>query len=319
MLTRRPAPRSARSRSIARVAAFTLIELLVVISIIALLVAILLPVLKTAREGARAAICGSNLRQIAGSAAGVYVADNSGLILPCLGWKPTRTVYLGTRGLGLEPHLNSNYASGAEPTLTTQNGWGVMGIEMIDESDPIGRSPTVVPNDFGGIFYCPGNKAIGGRWRASIYNLGPSEPDYTMNAWVSSSAMRTPGDYANSCYVTQTRVELAKSPSNKILFVETHNSFIWGASWGWTNVIPFWPSWVSQDVLISAPILRWDYGGAAGAAISYPRHVQAFNASFIDGHVQLIHDNGAMNSPWRAPSTPEDLATMYGYFDVTRP
>ncbi len=43
---------------------FTLIELLVVISIIALLIGILLPALSSARASSRAAVCGSNLRQI---------------------------------------------------------------------------------------------------------------------------------------------------------------------------------------------------------------------------------------------------------------
>ncbi len=46
------------------VPAFTLIEVLVVVAIIALLVAILLPSLQSAREQAKAASCGSNLRQV---------------------------------------------------------------------------------------------------------------------------------------------------------------------------------------------------------------------------------------------------------------
>ncbi len=44
--------------------AFTLIELLVVVGIIALLLALLLPALAAAREGARATVCRSNLKQV---------------------------------------------------------------------------------------------------------------------------------------------------------------------------------------------------------------------------------------------------------------
>jgi len=58
---------------------FTLIELLVVISIIALLIGILLPVLGTARETARSAVCKSNLRQV-GIANATYAADFEGWI-----------------------------------------------------------------------------------------------------------------------------------------------------------------------------------------------------------------------------------------------
>ncbi|MEX0653456.1 MAG: type II secretion system protein [Phycisphaeraceae bacterium] len=57
--------------------AFTLIELLVVIAIVALLIAILLPALRTARETAWRAVCGSNLRQI-GIMYHLYAADNRG-------------------------------------------------------------------------------------------------------------------------------------------------------------------------------------------------------------------------------------------------
>jgi prepilin-type N-terminal cleavage/methylation domain-containing protein len=59
--------------------AFTLVELLVVIAIIAVLAALLLPVLASAKERGRRAICLSNLRQL-GLAIHGYAADNDGKI-----------------------------------------------------------------------------------------------------------------------------------------------------------------------------------------------------------------------------------------------
>ncbi len=60
---------------------FTLIELLVVIAIIALLVAILVPMLSTARELGRKAVCATNLHAM-GLGVGMYAQDNQEAIIP---------------------------------------------------------------------------------------------------------------------------------------------------------------------------------------------------------------------------------------------
>jgi prepilin-type N-terminal cleavage/methylation domain-containing protein len=61
--------------------AFTLIELLVVIAIIALLMAILVPVLRNARNQTKAVVCQTNLKQW-GSILNLYIEDNQSCF-PC--------------------------------------------------------------------------------------------------------------------------------------------------------------------------------------------------------------------------------------------
>jgi prepilin-type N-terminal cleavage/methylation domain-containing protein/prepilin-type processing-associated H-X9-DG protein len=60
---------------------FSLIELVIVVAIIALLLSILLPALASAREHARAAVCGSSIRQLA-QANLQYVGENAGRVVP---------------------------------------------------------------------------------------------------------------------------------------------------------------------------------------------------------------------------------------------
>jgi|SRR5579884_3161459 len=85
---------------------FTLIELLVVIGIITILIAILLPVLRKAREQARQVVCASNMRQIA-LAALHYEADNHVLPIPA-GSLPDSPLSYDAIGLSSWGHLDWN-------------------------------------------------------------------------------------------------------------------------------------------------------------------------------------------------------------------
>ena len=83
-------------RKLSNWAGFTLIELLVVIAIIALLIAILVPVLRSTRNQARAVVCQANLKQWGGIMA-LYIEDNRGRFAPgipgCLGFLRGSFVY----------------------------------------------------------------------------------------------------------------------------------------------------------------------------------------------------------------------------------
>ncbi|MHC4681773.1 MAG: type II secretion system protein [Planctomycetota bacterium] len=85
---------------------FTLIELLVVIAIIALLMALLMPVLRTAREQGKRAVCLSNLKQLT-IAWIMYADDNEGRI--CTAWvgRPDSWVRMAGRNASKDSQIRA--------------------------------------------------------------------------------------------------------------------------------------------------------------------------------------------------------------------
>lgn len=107
---------------------FTLVELLVVIAIIALLMAMLLPVLRSAREVARVAVCGSNLKSQHTSIYAIALERQSGRIPTC-DW--------GHATIGINPGL-SGYRG---------DQFGVFGHELIEYgyTRDLGICPSATP------------------------------------------------------------------------------------------------------------------------------------------------------------------------------
>ncbi len=128
---------------------FTLIELLVVIAIISLLMAILMPVLRKAREQAHAIACKSNLRQI-GTAASLY-ADSWDSYVPrgigtrnvtqgILPWFELFIPYLGEKPEDYDYRSVKIYRCPSYPDKEQTVCYVINGWKLRNENDTVGES-----------------------------------------------------------------------------------------------------------------------------------------------------------------------------------
>ena len=164
-------PLATHSRATVRPKAFTLIELLVVIAVIAVLLGILLPALNKARQLAKRAGCGSNLRQLA-FAWEMYLDDNDGYFYRA---SNAMVYYGGWRGLKDEGPRVLNSHLGLAGNLPSANDAKVF------------RCPA----DRGGVLSRPGPKVYelnGTSYRTNPLLVGPEARGIRTRLWYPTSS-----------------------------------------------------------------------------------------------------------------------------------
>jgi prepilin-type N-terminal cleavage/methylation domain-containing protein/prepilin-type processing-associated H-X9-DG protein len=243
---------------------FTLIELLVVIAIIAILAAILFPVFAQAKEAAKKTQSLSNVKQL-GLGMNLYAGDNDDLF-PLMG-------YNGPSGVTV-------------PNNFGQFRWGWLVLPYIKSMD-LFKSPSDT-REFGGAL-C-GGQMCRDRNNPFFGYLWGLFPSYGFNWWYLAPDTRIPQGQspatASTNFSRGIPMTAVGSPADTLMLVDS----IWAPandptnlSMGYFIVNPpqFWTG--------APPLTRTSYGFA------WPRHNNAANVTWVDGHAKLTHINQLRN------------------------
>jgi prepilin-type N-terminal cleavage/methylation domain-containing protein/prepilin-type processing-associated H-X9-DG protein len=304
-----------RDRS-ARLEAFTLIELLVVISIIALLIGILLPVLGSAREAARAAVCLGHMRGV-GQGMAVYTTDYRQ-------WLP------GPNTSGWDLTQNEPYGGG-ESSPTSNFDWvsPILGESLALPTPRVDKIEALFNEDF----RCPSNQErFQSQFSGPSTTLDPDQlfvPSYVANRWFLfhsinnlpsggiyqfTGDINVPDDYAPS-------IDVVGQASNKV-FAMDGTAYV---RWSGTTVTDVnfdtrerfttvGDSWMSNGPALSyyngTSFKRDGNGDLVEGSRRYAfRHSDNINAVYFDGHAQALSNDASKDPRLHWPEDSEVART----------
>jgi len=278
-------PGIATARNCADSGGFSLIELLVVVAMIALLLAILLPSLSGAREQARAAVCGSSLKQIS-LAATAYGQEHYGWLVG----SPN------TSGNGAPP----GFAAGAYTPTASRDHYPAL--QVFDWASPLIREfGSRAPRDFKQRYtaavtvvpQCPSNRRRTGPVSyPELMDLIPADtlaPSYAISrffTYVGDNAQT--GEIAGTLWWHEDcippnytpKLDRISQPTCKAMLADAHivsktQGEIANANWGFSSQ----GAWRSHDegpVTYRGDFLREEMW----------RHRGRINIAAFDGHVE---------------------------------
>lgn len=235
---------------------FTLIEVLIVLSVIGLLVALLLPAVQAARESARKARCGNNLKQIGLALHGYH--DRWSLFPPAYSTEIRASDFQETGpGWGWG---SSILADLEQPALCHAINFG----RLVDAPDQVTTRQTSLA-----VFLCPGSPALGPVRFA--YPRPPLADDWSPAQYVASAGYldQRVGSESNGVFSRNGRVGLSQilDGSGSTLLVGERSRNLADATWlgivepvGSILTDPAWPEQVSMP----NNILVQSYVGAVG-------------------------------------------------------